>query len=518
MRRRSGNGVLPTIIFLFAIIGPSVSAQTGTSPAAPGSEPENRLVENSIVKIFSRRSLPDCLKPWTTQSPQELSGSGVVIEGNRILTNAHVVIYSHQLQVQGNEAGDKFAATVESIAPGIDLAVLRLDDESFFAAHSPIKRASTLPDVKASVMAYGYPTGGNGLSITKGIVSRIEFALYGYSVSGLRIQIDAAINPGNSGGPILMGDQMIGLAYSTLSGTQNISYIIPNEEIVLFLGAVSGGKYSGKPMLYDSFQTLENPALRKYLKLDKTVHGLVVNQPAASKGDNPLRKWDVVTKIGNTPVDDEGMIKLKGDVRVNFSYLIQNAVKDNMIGLTIVRDGKEKQVSVPVSYSKPQILKPLNGAYPSYFIYGPLVFSAATEDYYQTIVGNKDPTNVYSWLSSHSNPLLTRRGQGPSSAGEELVVISSPLFPDKLAQGYDNPMWQVVESINGLPIQNLSHLVQVLKDSRDDFIVIAFAGNKMESLVLPRAETLAETENILNDNGIRKQGTPDVMEIWNMPK
>ena len=45
------------------------------------------------------------------------------------------------------------------------------------------------------VMVYGFPTGGDTLSITKGIVSRIEFVAYYHFVAGLRYQIDAAINP-----------------------------------------------------------------------------------------------------------------------------------------------------------------------------------------------------------------------------------------------------------------------------------------------------------------------------------
>src|SRR5262249_124144 len=140
------------------------------------------------------------------------------------------------------------SAHVESISPGIDLAVLRLDDETFFATHPPLKQADSLPSVKDPVLVYGFPTGGTSLSITKGIVSRIEFAGYNYPMAGLRIQIDAAINPGNSGGPAVANDRMIGLAFSRLGGgAENIGYIIPCEEINLFLKGVAGGKTYQKP-------------------------------------------------------------------------------------------------------------------------------------------------------------------------------------------------------------------------------------------------------------------------------
>ena len=84
--------------------------------------------------------------------------------------------YASQVQVQANQAGRQDARPPwRPSRPGIDLAVLKLDDESFFATHRALPRAKALPQVKDAVLAYGFPTGGTSLSITKGIVSRIEF-------------------------------------------------------------------------------------------------------------------------------------------------------------------------------------------------------------------------------------------------------------------------------------------------------------------------------------------------------
>src|SRR5262245_54066829 len=257
-----------------------------TEAASPG-ERKPSTVENSVVKVFATVRYPDPYKPWTKQAPKEITGSGVVIDGKRILSNAHLVQYASQVQVQANEAGDKISATVEAVAPGIDLAVIKLDDEAFFVSHPPLPRSDVLPEIKDAVMAYGYPEGGSSLSITKGIISRIEFAAYNYSTSGLRIQIDAAINPGNSGGPAVANDKMIGLAFSHLGASDNIGYIIPCEEIELFLQDVADGRYDGKPALYDDLQTLENPALRSFLKLDKSVQGIVVHKPESTSSEYP---------------------------------------------------------------------------------------------------------------------------------------------------------------------------------------------------------------------------------------
>jgi S1-C subfamily serine protease len=481
--------------------------------AAPASEADqSSALENSVVKIFSTMRYPDPFKPWTKQAPSEATASGVVIEGKRILTNAHAVLYASQVQIQANAAGDKLSASVLAIAPGIDLAVLQLDDPSFFDTHPPVARASKLPQIKDPVLAYGFPTGGSSLSITKGIVSRIEFASYNYPVSGLRIQIDAAINPGNSGGPAIAGDKMIGLAFSRLGGdSQNIGYIIPNEEVELFLKDVAAGHYVGKPSMHDELQTLENPALREFLHLDKSVEGMVVHRPDKSDASYPLKEWDVITHIGDTSIDNQGMVKIGKDLRVNFTYMIQKLAKDGKLPLTLVRAGKTLKVELPVSAQHPTLVSDLEGAYPSYFVYGPMVFSRATRQFLSAIENNANLLRVLSYVKS---PLVTRAFDPPSDDLQELVIISSPFFPHKLANGYSNPAGSVVSSVNGTPVKSLKQLVALLRDLKDPFVTLEFASKGGESLVFSRQALVSATDDILTDNGVRAQGSPDMMAVW----
>ncbi len=478
-------------------------------------EPKAGLVENSVVKVFSTMRYPDNWKPWTKLAASQATGSGVVIEGKRILSNAHMVLYAGQVQVQANQAGDKISATVEAVAPGIDLAVLKLEDESFFETHPPLPRASTLPGIKDTVMAYGYPEGGMSLSTTKGIVSRIEFTEYNFPVTGLRIQIDAAINPGNSGGPAVAGDKMIGLAFSHLSGAQNIGYIIPCEEIELFLQDIADGVYDGKPALFDEVQTLENPALRAFLKLGKAVQGMVVHSPFRSDTAYPLKEWDVITRIGDSPVDDQGMIRLSANLRVRFTYLVQKNARQGKVPLTVVRAGKEVSVEVPVGPKLPRVIPPLDGTYPSYFVYGPLSFSSATREFVQGLTMGDVGSHWNPELMEERSPLTTRWTEKPAFEDEHLVVVPAPFFPHKLAKGYSEPFALVIKSVNGIAIKNLGHLVEVLRDAKDEFIVIAFASRRGETMAFPRAQMLAATEEILTDNGVRTQGSPDMLAVWN---
>jgi len=182
------------------------------------------------------------------------------------------------------------------------------------------------------------------------------------------------------------------------------------------------------------------------------------------------------------------------------------------VPLAIVRDGKEMAIDLPVSADRPMLIPDLKGAYPSYFVFGPLVFSSVTAQFTGGFAGNANAMNALSVLAS---PLVTRRGDQPAFPGEQLVVVSSPFFPHKLAKGYGQPATHVVQTVNGLPIKNLNHLVEVLRDATGEFVTIEFQGRNMEALVFARKEMIAATDEILTDNGVRAQGSADTLAVWN---
>jgi S1-C subfamily serine protease len=488
-------------------------AQNGPAEKSAGAQLVSAdAVSNGVVQIFSTVRYPDMFKPWKKGEPQEISGSGFVIEGRRILTNAHVVTYASRVEIQGHGAGDRISATVESIDTGIDLAVLRLEDEAFFDSHPALARSGAVPHDKDPVLVYGYPTGGTGVSVTKGIVSRVEFTHYNLQESGLRIQIDAAINHGNSGGPALAGDKVIGVAFSYLNGAQNIGYIIPSEEVELFLKSSAGGAYKGKPGEFSSVQSLQNLALRRSLKVPSSEHGVVVRHVGNPSPDYPLKSRDVIVKIGDTPLDDEGMVTIEGDLKVSFDFLIQRIVKDGAVPITVLREGNEVAISLPVENRFRLLNRDLEGAYPSYFILGPIAFSEVSLQVLSILVSGGSYGAV---LAQRASPIATRSMDFPAFDGEALVFVPAPFFPHPLAKGYGDPEMRVVAAVNGVRVRNLAHLVQIIRDSNEKYVSIEFVDQRSERLVFPRDEMVAATGGILTNNGIRNQGSDDIMKVWN---
>ena len=491
--------VLGLIVFSFLAVHPSISKAQDQ-------------IRDLVVKIHAVHHTPDVLRPWTKNSPQQVKGSGVVIEGKRILTNAHVVRYASQIYVQPNQSAERISARVEAMTPSMDLAVLKLDDESFFDKRGTLPFAEELPRVKDNINVYGYPTGGSELSVTQGIVSRIEYTDYYYQTSGLRIQVDAALNFGNSGGPAVSDGKLVGLVFSLIQNAQSIGYLIPVEEIQLFLADIADGKYDGKPQLYDFLQTVENDALRQKLQLPPGVNGVMVAEPYRQEPNYPLKEWDVITRIGNTPIDSEGKVAVRYDLRLSALYLVQKLAKDGYIDVTVFRDGKLIPMKLPVQSQRELVMPYLLNATPRYFILGPLVFSQATQDYVERASAQRPLP-----ASQQNSPLVTRRYDKPRFDGEELVVVTSPMFPHRITKGYDDPERFVLTEVNGQRVKSLQHLVQLLRDDTQPQITLKFARASRrthETMVFNRVELLESTAKIIEENGIRYPYSPDLRPVW----
>jgi S1-C subfamily serine protease len=443
----------------------------------------------------------------------------VVISGKRVLTNAHVVNRASQIFIQFDKTSEKLVASVVALAPGIDLAVLKLDNEAAFNEHPALPVSSKLPGLQQAVFAYGYPEGGVELSITRGIVSRIEYADYYKGVQGLRIQIDAAINPGNSGGPVVADGQLIGIAFSKLDKSDNIGYIIPMEEITLCLKDIEDGRYDGKPILPVEVQKLESQTLRNRHHLDKQAGGVLVRK-IHRPDPYPLAVDDVLTKIGNYSIDKIGMVRIEGDRAFKFQYLVQRLEHEGRLPLTVLRKGVETKLDVPVDSDPRRLFRDLTEEPSSYFIFGPLVFAEASEEYVRSMASYVDKGGSGGSLSMIYTgiPTFTRYGDDQRFPGERIVIIPSPMFSHKIGRGYDDPYTQAVSEVNGVRIRNLKHLVEVLRDASGQFVEFTFYGRYTDKIVFERKEALAATEEILNDNGIRQQCSPDMSKVWDLSK
>ena len=216
-----------------------------------------------VVKIEMDSLTPDYATPWNTGRYQGGIGTGFLIGENAFMTNAHVVSNAERIYISMYGDSRKIPARVKFIAHDADLALLEADDPRPFKGIRPFEFSKNLPHLEDEVRVIGYPIGGNRLSVTRGVVSRIDFTTYAHprNTEHLTIQVDAAINPGNSGGPVLMGNKVIGVAFQGLNNANNTGYVIPTPVIRHFLEDIKDGVYDGYVDMGIQAAPILNPAM-----------------------------------------------------------------------------------------------------------------------------------------------------------------------------------------------------------------------------------------------------------------
>jgi hypothetical protein len=177
------------------------------------------------------------------------------------------------------------------------------------------------------------------------------------------------------------------------------------------------------------------------------------------------------------------------------------------VDLTILRNGEKKEVSVPVAPRRDTVLPTLQGDYPEYFIYGPLVFEVASQEYVRALGGNG-----LGALLVLQSPLLTRLYDRPEEPGEQVVVVATRMFPHPSIKGYDNRPLGVIKKLNDKPVKNLRSLAEMLRDTQDEFLRFEMA-DRSESLVFKRSDMEAATEEILSNEGIRYQSSDSLKDV-----
>ena len=117
------------------------------------------LSKEAIVKVYTVSKRLNYQEPWASSMMQS-TGSGAIIEGNIILTNAHVVANQTFLEVQRFGERKRYTAKVYAVSHQADLALLKVEDESFFNGVTPLKLGK-LPQIEQEITVYGYPMGGS---------------------------------------------------------------------------------------------------------------------------------------------------------------------------------------------------------------------------------------------------------------------------------------------------------------------------------------------------------------------
>lgn len=442
---------------------------------------EEDTVKSSIVKISTVFKVPNYLEPWN-ESIGRVTGSGCIIEGNRILTNAHVVANQTFIEVHKHGERKRYTARVEFVSHQADLALLRVDDEHFFDATVPLPLGE-LPFVQQKVAVYGYPDGGNTLSVTTGIVSRIEHNTYVHSgESFLAIQVDAAINPGNSGGPAMSDGKIVGVVMQIRNHSQNIGYLVPVPIITHFLRDVEDGIYDGFAQLGIATENLENTTLKHYYGLDKNVTGqLVLHVSYNDDAKGRVKPGDILTHIDGHAIQDDATVEFRPGEFTPFKYYVDKHQMGETVQLKLIRGTERIAVPVTLKHTVDEYLLVPTVRYdakPDYLIFGGYVFVPLNANLIRA-------SNRYGTLM----PFVTEM---PNEARREIVVLLKVLASDLSVGNYGLNLWPL-DKINGAHYRDFTDFKNKMASFKGKYILLENALGFQIALDREQAESLGPT-------------------------
>ncbi len=466
---------------------------------------------DSLVKVFVNKNSMDYLNPWQSHGGQMVTGSGCIIAGNRILTNAHVVNDYTFIQVRRESDPEKYAATVEAIGQDYDLAILRVEDPDFFKGVTPLEFGG-LPNLQDAVTAFGYPMGGDQLSITTGVVSRVEIISYVQSRRQLLgVQIDAAINPGNSGGPVLKGDQIVGIAMQELPSSQSIGYMIPVPVIAHFLEDVKRGGYVGVPELGILGHNTENKSMRRYYALSDKVGGVVVAHVVPySSVDGLLQEGDVILELDGTPISSDGTVPFRDTERVDMSYVISSKYVGDEVGVQYVRGGKTAEMKLTLKPSADLVPIPNSYKKPSYYIYGGLTFTVLSADlmdeFRRMPFGGESDALLpltFRYYTSGAGALNEKRNKA--------LVVLSEVLPDAINVGYHEHQVELITKVNGQEFSSFKEFVTLVENTKDEYV--QFENEGKQKIIISVKDAQRANDDILKRNHVPSRCSDDVA-LW----
>lgn len=489
----------PRVIrLLFLLSGlPCVLAKASAAEATGGKSPFPAFAA-SVVRIEVTDQTPDYRSPWNAGRVSGGIGSGFILEipgrGKRIVTNAHVVSNARFITVTREGVNHPFRARVEFIGHDCDLAMVAVEDPSFFEGTLPLTLGG-IPPLESAVSVYGYPLGGERISVTRGIVSRIDSELYTHSGvdSHLAIQIDAAINPGNSGGPVLQDGKVVGVAFQGYSGdvAQNVGFMIPSPVINRFLRDLSKGSYTGYTDLAVGIAPLLSPTARKAMGVPVENAGVLVTDVHEKGSANGfLRRDDVLLSIDGHPIACDGRVDLDGE-SVDMTEVVERKFDGQKVRFDVLRDGKRITVEFPLQGTWPFRMQ--STAYdtaPRYLLHGGLLFQPLDRNLVESI-GNGDLRIRRTFDEFVERHLYLKRPE---------YVVLTRILPDAVNTDCDGLKTGIVDTINGMPIRSLNDVAEAFaRPAKHDVIMLEGIGLP---IVLKRVDVISANQRIMRNYGI----------------
>jgi S1-C subfamily serine protease len=498
---------------------------------------------NNVVQVTLVVSETNFINPWRSGGQGQARCSAVIVDAEKriILTNSHCVASTAMLFVSRENHLTPVLATVREIARDLDLAWITTEAPSFWENPSQFAKielnAASLPYLSANVNVIGFPTGGNSITITKGIVSRLDGSVYPNGLEEAArntpdslpiVQVDASINHGNSGGPAFDGKGgLMGLAFCALEGASNVGYIIPALLLKNFVETVQeAGRWQAQPEIGAMFRPILNPSIRNWLGMEENETGVQVRSisPKSPLYDK-VQKGDVLLRIDDQQVTGSGTVSqnIAGrSVEFPFDVVVTEKKGGEPTAMKFLRvdaENKARKVFDVSAVFHP--IQPLAArfddapmgdkgreyftALPDFFVYGTLVWGIFSNPLLQHALAAK--IDVPWTVRKHALHQWRK--------GDEDVVVLIQGFNHRCNQEYDMSTIRVLSHFNGQRIKSMKEFIKLAgaaTKAGGDFLRFTFeplaetdvaGGPNDPDIVVPMSQECAKADSeVMRDNAI----------------
>ncbi|HPE61648.1 MAG TPA: serine protease [Thiolinea sp.] len=492
----TGLLLLSSSILLEARTDDTPETKSATTPETDARD----VLKDAVVNVNVVKRNYDTLSPWNSGT-RKGGGSGLLLQGGMILTNAHVAANATFLEVQRHGETRRHEASVLYISHDADLALLTTKEKDLYQDITPLELGE-LPKAQQEVEVYGFPIGGTTLSVTRGVVSRVEKQNYAHSGENLlAVQVDAAINFGNSGGPVISEGKVVGVAMQSGFFTENIGYMIPTPIIRHFLKDIEDGKQDGFGFPGFLVQSLENPALRRKYGLTDRQTGILVHKTYPdSPSENRIQVGDIITEIDGHKIENNGTVEFRPGEFINYTHYVDLHQLGEQLKLKIIRDGKLEDVALTLDKPGRDYLLVKPNQYdkqPTFFIYGGFVFMPLNQD----VLDAMDPVP----------PSLAALANDPPTTEQQEVVIMTQVLPADINKDYHHDSDLMIRKINGETFSDLKDFYLKMQNANTDFLVLETDDGYQ--IVIDRKEARDKQPAILARYGINEDRSDDLTDL-----
>lgn len=457
-------------------------------PVAAVLAPSSEGLQGSVVAVWSEGQSYDFTSPWAKLRPWSRRMTGLVVEGNRILVAGGLLANSTLIEVQKKGEPNRYPAKVVIADHEVPLTLLAVDDANFFADLEPLPIAAELPEGGQVAIARWLASGQ--FETAEGNIRQVVVQDHSPGRTPLlSLDVSTSIESSGASDVVIAEDRIIGLA----TGKSESQLRVMGAPILRqFLDQAQSGSYRGFARHAFGWQSLTNPALRRYLGVPEGEGGLLVREilPKSSAA-GVLRPGDVVLKLAGHPIDQSGKFDHPRYGKLFFSVLFTDGRSPGeSIEAVVLREKKQVTLQIPLRRLDPDsdVVPPyLNDRPPEYLVLGGLVFQALSKPYLET---------WREWWKNAPLRMLVAYDQvGPfPPEGQPRIVVLSRVLPDPVNLGYQDLEPMIITAVNGRPATDLASVAAAWRDPVGGFQVIDVLPGQSTSRIVLDAQAAGEAE------------------------